>query len=206
MCRLPVGIDSLSVNDVKTALSKLQLWMIKFARTNSLEGFGEQLLAINEPYDEDSRIDEKKNAPTKSDSNMGVDDLRDESATFFVLDTLHKVLSAILRVNDVYRPQTAFVETDLKQEKLNSFPATIVEFCIEHLSHAYSSGIRHVSGLCLGVLSEPFLGEITQLLIRKLVTVKGGNEAQERGWVTYQHALKFIKFGMLFYLSISILV
>jgi hypothetical protein len=99
-----------------------QLWLTKFARATSIDHLGSELIRINNEY-EQAKAKEKKNAPSKGDAEENVDDMAaDNSVGYFIMDSLSKVLSALLRVGDAYRPQTAFSDVDEKGENLLTFP------------------------------------------------------------------------------------
>jgi len=191
------GVGAMNAADVKLALVKIQAWLVKFVRANGLDDLGNKLLEINQNYENSANAEkkgEKKNAPTKADQkDVLIDDLRDDSVIFFVVETLHKVICAVMREGNVYRPQTCFSEEDDAKETVRT-PMQIIQFCFDHLASNYATGVRHLSSLCLGVLSKSFLGPIVELFLTKMKTVK--KEDEQRQYSSYHHAVSFLNFGL----------
>lgn len=193
-CEDTPGIDSLGESDIKVAGAKLQLWLTKFVQSNSLDQTVNDLIRINGEYEKVAEERKKKHAPSKTDAEANVDDLADDSVGFFIMDTLWKVLCALFRVGEFYRPQTCFRDTEEQRVRLTMFPRELATFCFKHLSFQYSSGIRNQAAQCLGVLSEEYITDVTELFVAKMKLVKKDDD--QRDFAPYMAAMRFIKFGL----------
>lgn len=217
--------QTLDSNDVKFAMKSVQGFLIqKFATPEALPLLCERLLAIEaelQPAPEAESVLPPKhgkrnslkfpamsamkkpqkpdNLPRKEDKQANIDQQSDESLTFFVLDTLHKVFSSIMKTDGIFKKQTEFevdisVDSPANPSLLRTVPTNVIDFCFKHLNHNQSVAVRLASGKCLGVLSHCFLEYTVNLFLKMHENLK--KDEDEREYTTYQQAVKYLQFGI----------
>jgi len=201
-----VGEIKLNKEDVRTALRLLVQWMQKFAMDKDLPMLSEKMLHIANtfaPKPVEKKV-EKDNRPSTQDKKVTVDEKKEDSILFFVLETLHKVFAACTFQEGYYRPQDVFdlggddnvhsQRPGQAKQQLGSVPATVIEFCFANLHHTRSGAVRFMAGECLGVLSKCFLSSVLHLFTEKCKNIK--KEKEEREFAGYQKAIHVLDFGV----------
>jgi len=222
--------DKLSDADVKSALRLLQQFMQTSIVANEIGEACNHLVTLAKQYESidhnkiQAPVDGKQVAPSTTDKKQTVDDKRDNSVTFLILDTMVSLLSAVLQVDgagNLHAKRSELFRIDQRATQLpahtpvqNSITTStqgpvvsadvnpnaiaqcgnLVPFAFNYLSHIYSSAVRHAACRMLGALSVTFLGPITALLVEKHGSAK--KDQGQREFASYQHCVAFLDFRL----------
>jgi len=215
--------------DVKASLRLLVQFMLTSIvpeeivdACNHLVTLAKQYESIDHNKDPEALVAGKQGAPSTTDKKATVDDKRDSSVTFLILDTMVQLLSAVMHVdgagnlrakrNELFRIEQRATKLSVHVPVASSITtsavgpvisaevnpgaisgcAGLVGFAFNYLQHTYSSAVRHASCRLLGVLSVSFLGHITALLIEKQAAAK--KDQGQREFASFQHCVPFLDF------------
>ena len=166
-------------NDIKQSLKLLQKWVVSFAE-NDLEFVCEKLHHLAMEYVVKPKREMESKAKTKAkavplpgtgDELENVDQYRDETSGFYMLETLH--LSMV----------TAVCRADSQEENnvlvLKAVPNKVIAYCFDHLKYQNSVAVKHAASLCLSVISEYQLAQIVDLFTRKMGSLRGNDAVRE---------------------------
>ncbi|KAJ5073624.1 hypothetical protein M0811_08461 [Anaeramoeba ignava] len=119
--------------------------------------------------------------PSTQDATETIEDRKDNTSKYFILNTFYLCLEKIKEEKSVDEYQV------ISQE--------IIESITDHLDLIYSTAVRYIAGQCLGGLTEydDHFKLISTLLLEK---VKPTSKKTERVAVTYEKALKYLKYGI----------
>ena len=141
---------------IKQADQMIQRWLVVFAREH-LADICVKLIhvasehAVPVPQPRDVKL------PHANDEPENPSEHRDDSTAFFIFETLRRVLCA-----------AADSSSSMGNSPLRTVPDGLVSFCFERLSLANPTAIRHVAGLCVGVLSRVHLKSVVELYLAKV--------------------------------------
>ena len=187
----------LTVPDVNNALKLQQQWLQKFVTVGECWDVFEELMAVAERYRPIERrvtAENSKDKPSTKDAAVTIDEKYDDSVLFYLLDTMTKILQALLKVNNQQ------VEQDIFPIEAKSPPGTLqataptVDFAFAYLHHSYASPTRYGAANLLGVLSNLFLGQVTEKLTDKQNAAK--KDDAQRDYSSYQQSVGYLQFGV----------
>jgi hypothetical protein len=154
--------------EVRAARQQIQRWLVVFAREHLtdicdklMETAAEHAPAATAGEAAKIKLPQKK-LPQKADGPTTSAQQRDDSVAFFLLETLRRVLSAAAERGSL--------------QSLRSRDGGLLPFCYDHLSLAKPVAIRHVAGLCVGVLSRSQLKASAELFAAGLDAVHSDRE------------------------------
>lgn len=228
----PAGLgnpQALGEGDVRTSLRLLQQFMLTTICAEEVGDACSHLVTLAKQYEgidhNRTQVDPAagaKGAPSTSDKKLTVDDKKDASVTFLILDTMCQLLSAVLGLEgeasahalrtDLFRIDQRVTTTTLPPPTTSSITntvlgplvpadakpgaigacASLVPFAFNYLQHIYSSAVRHAACRLLGTLSVTFLPNITALLVEKMQLAK--KDQAQREFASYQRAARFLDF------------
>ena len=173
------GADS-DPGETKAARQMIQRWLAVFAAEH-LADICSKLMAAAQEHAEVEPPTERRlfRLPQKADEKESVHERRgDDSKSFFILETLSRVLSAAV-------DQAECASSSLT---LRSVPDALLPFCFERLGLAHTPPIRHVAATCVGLLSRgAHLKPVLELFIAKL-SAKLSTDRDQREHVAYERA------------------
>lgn len=124
--------------------------------------------------------------PAKDDRADDVEDRSDDnSAEFAVLAAMHSVLRGAVAVP---------VESPTGPSAFSSVLDDASAFCFRMLHYSTAPAVQHQARRCLRVLSFVRLGEVCDLFIKRMRTVKKDDD--EREFASYMRALGSVRFGL----------
>ena len=170
------GNPDLGPEAVRAARTQIQRWLAVFAREH-LTDICAKLMSTAldyQPAEPETPNPKSIRLPQKADrESEGTESAkRDDSVGFFLLETLRRVLLAAA-----------------ERGSLTMLPArdgALLPFCYDHLSLTRPAAIRHVAGLCVGILSRSQLTAACELFAVGLAHLSG--DKQQREYVAYQRA------------------
>lgn len=145
--------------------------------------------------------------PSKKDASASIDDVRENSPQFWVLETVHLVLVANM--------QSSAMSEVLGTAELAPKLVQLQELCFDRLSPGCSAAVRTEAAQCLGALSGISVATVGDVLCQKLeaavsITVQGVGKAlgklglgstkedernvAERRAASYMRALRLVDF------------
>ena len=136
---------------VREADQMIQRWLAVFARQH-LADICTRLMKAAKEHDvpvaqqAEARLPHSGDAPEDPSISRRT---RDESTTFFLLETLRRVLCAAV--------DTGGGSSGSANLPLRNVPEGLLSFCFERLSLEHPTAIRHVAAHCVGVLSRAHL-------------------------------------------------
>jgi hypothetical protein len=222
---------ALNETDVKASVKLLQSFMLTIINADEIGDACAHLVTLAKQYDsidhnKDPKAEEaasssaKAAAPSTRDAAITVDDKKDNSVTFLILDTMVQLLSTVLGLEGFAQSrrldpfsvdqspavipvsaanlasahmQGPVVGPDVNPNSIASCPA-LVPFAFHYLQHIYSSAVRHAACRLMGVLSITFLQPITTLLIEKFALAK--KDDAKRAFASYQRCVAFLDFRL----------
>jgi hypothetical protein len=162
----------------------IQRWLVIFAREHLADICDHLMRAANEYMPVDaaqapsampkSELPAKSMLPHLKDEPEAKEALADESAGFFILDSLRLVLLACV-------DNGSSVHASLR-----TTPDQLLPFCFARLHVGMPASVRQVASECVGILSRVQLKAVVDLFIESLG--KLGNDRAERSFVPYQRA------------------
>ena len=162
--------------DVRAARQQIQRWLVVFAREHLSDICTKLMNCAGEHAPAAPVSDAGKNPrirlPQKADGPETGAPRDEASVSFFLLETLRRVLAAAA-----------------ERGSLSTLPArdgALLPFCFDHLSLAQPAAIRHVAGLCIGILSRAQLKTACELFAGGLAHLSSDREQRE--YVAYQRA------------------
>ena len=171
--------------DVRAARQQIQRWLVVFARehlsdicTKLMHCAGEHAPAA--PVADAGKNTPRIRLPQKADGPETGAPRDEASVSFFLLETLRRVLAAAA-----------------ERGSLSTLPArdgALLPFCFDHLSLAQPTAIRHVAGLCIGILSRAQLKPACELFATGLVHLSSDREQRE--YVAYQRAATHLELSI----------
>ena len=190
------SVAPLQAADVNASLKLLQSWLQKFVTVAEAHDVMEALMADAKRYESIERrtSEGKGDKPSTKDAAVTIDEKYDDSVTFFVLDTMTKVLSSTLHLDPSLHQQDLLpVEAPASQGSLQSTQPA-VEFAFHYLHHSFVSPIRYGAAHLLGVLSTIFLGQAAEMFTEKYAAAK--KDDQKREFSSYQQAVGYLRFSV----------
>ena len=188
---------ALTAPDVNNALKLQQQWLQKFVTQGECWDVFEELMAVAERYRPIERrvtAENSKEKPSTKDAAVTIDEKYDDSVLFYLLDTMTKILQALLKVNNQN------IEQDILPIEAKAPPGTLqataptVDFAFGYLHHSYASPTRYGAANLLGVLTNLFLGQATEKLTEKQNAAK--KDDAQRDYSSYQQAVGYLQFGV----------
>lgn len=210
----------LVANDVKRAMQKEQCLLQKFADAESLPELLKRLRLIeikNRPPPPPEPVAAKRNrkmsmfgagaptpakannAPHKTDKQASIDEQRDETLCFFILDTMHKILASIMHVDGFHKKQNEFVPNNNNDEPVNpqclsEVDPSLIQYYFGFLKNTDTSvAARLAASKCIGVLSRYFLDHCVKIFT---VFPDLKKEQDQREYSIVQSGVKFLHFGV----------
>ena len=113
---------SLTVPDVNNALKLQQQWLQKFVTVGECWDVFEELMTVVERYRPIERrvtAENSKDKPSTKDAAVTIDEKYDDSVLFYILDTMTKIVQALLNVNNQH------IEQDLLPIEAKQPPGTL---------------------------------------------------------------------------------
>lgn len=224
----PAGVgnpQALNEPDIKTAIKGLQQFLLTLVSVDDIAEVCQHLMTLAKQYEsiDHNKVEAseagKLGAPSSTDKKQTIDDTKDNSVTFLILDTMCLLLGGVLgldgasdkktpvfrlddrappaapaAVNSAGSPTTAvgpIVPADVKANGIANCQA-VIPFAFNYLHHIYSSAVRHAASRLLGILSITFLGQITGMFIDKFAQAK--KDQAKREYATFQRAVGFLDF------------
>jgi hypothetical protein len=133
---------------VREADQMIQRWLAVFARQH-LADICMRLMKAAKEHDVPVAQQAEARLPHSGDTPEDPSKFRDESTTFFLLETLRRVLCAAV--------DTGGGSSGSANLPLRNVPEGLLSFCFERLSLEHPTAIRHVAARCVGVLSRAHL-------------------------------------------------
>ena len=133
---------------VREADQMIQRWLAVFARQH-LADICTRLMKAAKEHDVPISQQAEARLPHSGDAPEDPSKFRDESTTFFLLETLRRVLCAAV--------DTGGGSSGSANLPLRNVPEGLLSFCFERLSLEHPTAIRHVAAHCVGVLSRAHL-------------------------------------------------
>ena len=220
---------SLQETDVRASLKLLQQFMVSVVTADEISESCTHLVTLAKQYealdpnkDPAAELGGKAGAPSTTDKKETIDDKKDNSVTFLILDTMVQLLNAVMgldgaaaviaRRQDLFRIDQRVTTTTTPAPVQSSLTATmlgpvvsaetrsgaiakcgpLVPFAFNYLTHIYSSAVRHAACRLLGTLSVSFLPNITSLLVEKMTAAK--KDQAKREFASFQRCVSFLDF------------
>lgn len=190
--------------DLDFALLKLQTWLQKFVTLSDLGFVCEQLVRLSEvsrqPVEAARRPTFSKpvspKSPSSRDAVATVDQRREESVDFYVLETMHHIFAALNHHPSYYRQQDVI---PLMGKGDNDAVTVVisddaVDFCMQRLHFENSPAIQHAATQCLSMLSSHMLGSILPRFNERLAAARKDNELRE--YANYHKAISGLQFSI----------
>ena len=140
-----------SAAEIKASQQMIQRWLVIFAREH-LPDICEKLMACAEQSQstgtgkQRAPVLPRQQLPGKSDEPENVNEHRDNSALFFILESLRRVLSSC-----------ALLDGGSNLMPLRLAPEALLHFCFERIHVSHATAVRHVASECVGLLSRAHL-------------------------------------------------
>ena len=191
------SVAPLQAADVNAALKLLQGWLQKFVTVAEAHDVLESLMDNAKRFEAIERKTSeggKGDKPSTKDAAVTIDEKYDDSVTFYVLDTMTKVLQAVLRLDSAAHAQDLLpVDAPAAAGSLQA-TAPAVDFAFHYLHHSFSSPTRYGAATLLGVLSHIFLGQAAEMFTDKYAAAK--KDDQKREFSSYQQAVGSLRFSV----------
>jgi len=144
---------------VREADQMIQRWLAVFARQH-LADICTRLMKAAKEHDVPVAQQAEARLPHSGDAPEDPSKFRDESTTFFLLETLRRVLCAAV--------DTGGGSSGSANLPLRNVPEGLLSFCFERLSLEHPTAIRHVAARCVGVLSRAHLKATVDKFLEKV--------------------------------------
>ena len=177
-----VKVDS----ELKASQQMIQRWLVVFAREHLVDICEKLMTAMDDvaPGRHDAaHAVRKSQLARKADKPANLNQLRDNSAGFFLLDSLRRVLAA-----SVDSPSPDALDT------LRAAPSHLLAFCFERLHVTQTVPVQHAASQCIGLLSRARLHDVVAIYVDYLSRVS--TEREEREFVPYQRAASHLELSV----------
>lgn len=144
---------------IREADQMIQRWLVVFAREHLGDICVRLMKCAREHYVPPPQSGVIR-LPHAGDEPEDPSEYRDDSSTFFLLETLRRVLCAAV---DNGGGGSGSANLPLRQ-----VPEGVLVFCFERVSLEHPTAIRHVAGQCVGVLSRAHLKATVELFLTKV--------------------------------------
>ena len=180
-----------SAAEIKASQQMIQRWLVIFAREH-LPDICEKLMACAEEQrraggstgKQRGSVLPRQQLPNKSDEPESINEHRDNSALFFILESLRRVLSSCAQLEGGGGSNLM----------LRQVPEALLQFCFEHIHVSSATAVRHVASECVGLLSRAHLKAALELFLVRMK--KLANDRDEREYVPYQRATRLLELSM----------
>ena len=189
------SVSALQLSDCNASLKVLQSWLVKFVTLSECGDVMDSLMQTAQRYESiERRTVEKGASPSTKDAVVTIDEKYDDSVTFYVLDTMTRVMQAVLNIDNSRRQQELLpIEVPAVSGTLSS-TQPVVDFAFHYLHHSYASATRYGAAHLLGVMSHVFLAQTAELFTEKYAAAK--KDEQKREFASYQQAVGYLHFGV----------
>ena len=191
------SVAPLQAADVNNALKLLQGWLQKFTTANEVYSVLDALMEDAKRYQSIERKSAeggKGDKPSTKDAAVTIDEKYDDSVTFYILDTMTKVMQAVLRLDPTAHQQDLLPVEERAQSGSLQATQPAVEFAFHYLHHSFASPTRYGAANLLGVLSHIFLGQAAESFTQKYAEAK--KDDQKREFSSYQQAVAYLRFSV----------
>lgn len=147
----------------------IQRWLVVFAREHIAEICAKLMRAANEHALPSLQLAVR--LPHAGDEPEDPSEYRDDSSTFFLLETLRRVLCAAV--------ENGGGGSGSANLPLRKVPESLLTFCFEQLSFDHPTAVRHVAAQCVGVLSRAHLKPTVELYLAKAGKLTSDKEQRE---------------------------
>ena len=188
---------SLAASDVNNALKLQQQWLQKFVTVGECWDVMQELMEVAErfkPIERRVTAENSKDKPSTKDAAVTIDEKYDDSVLFYILDTMTKILQALLKVGSQSIEQDILPITAKAPAGTLQATAPLVDFAFNYLHHSYASPTRYGAANLLGVLTMLFLGESSEKFTEKQNAAK--KDDAQRDYSSYQQAVGYLQFGV----------
>ncbi|KAJ5074706.1 hypothetical protein M0811_08061 [Anaeramoeba ignava] len=117
--------------------------------------------------------------PSTQDANETIEDHRENTSKYFILQTLYLSFETMIQNN--------------KSNEFSIVSQELIESISSHLELIYSKAVRFIAGQCLGSLTE-YDDHFQMLSSLFLTQIKPTSRKNARSLVTYEKAIKCLKF------------
>ena len=138
-----------SASEVRNNLKLCQKWLVRFTVESTLSGVCSKLIDICNLCVPTIIRNSQTDTPSTNDKLETIDELIDTSAEFFILETIHFILLALLTGDT--DPEKYFINPATCPVLV--VPDMLIRFFIAKINTSASAGVRRMSAICLGDLS-----------------------------------------------------